>query len=119
MLDDCDLEWMDILYEYFVLLLCFVEFVEVCKDVILVFYQQFLNIILCYVNIDWDSVLVYVIELCIVVVMLFFQEKIMCGEVDMVCMIEVLIDCVIVIGGSYYLFYWLYVWFDQLQKVYF
>jgi FAD/FMN-containing dehydrogenase len=108
----------DILHEYFVPPDRFNEFIAACREVIPRSGLEFLNVTLRYVAADTASALSYAPTRRIAAVMSFSQELRTEAEAQMKRATEALIDCVVAIGGSFYLPYRLHARRDQLGKAY-
>ena len=105
-LDDRDPTRTDILHEYFVAPDRFVDFLQICREIIPASYQELLNITLRWVEQDSTSLLSYAPNgPRIASVLLFSQEMTARGEADMAWMTGRMIEAVQAIGGSYYLPY--------------
>lgn len=108
----------DILHEYFVPPDRFNDFIAACQQIIPRSGIEFLNVTLRYVGADSESVLAFAPTRRIAAVMSFSQEMRPEAEVAMRRMTEALIECVVAIGGSFYLPYRLHARRDQVAKAY-
>jgi FAD/FMN-containing dehydrogenase len=108
----------DILHEYFVPPDRFVDFLQVCRDVIPKAAAEFINVTLRYIDSDPTARLAYAPSPRISAVMSFSQEMTVAGEIDMMIMTERLIDGILAIGGTFYLPYRLHARRDQVEQGY-
>ena len=108
----------DILHEYFVGPERFVDFLNVCRDIIPRAKAEFINVTLRYIEPDTISRMAYAPTPRISAVMSFSQEMTPEGERDMAQMTQRLIDGVLSIGGAFYLPYRLHARRDQVERAY-
>jgi FAD/FMN-containing dehydrogenase len=108
----------DILHEYFLGPANLAAFLDGCRTIILASRQELLNITLRFVAADRESALAYARTDCIGAVMSFSQQKTAEAEADMQAMTRTLIDCVLGLGGSFYLPYRLHATRCQIAASY-
>jgi FAD/FMN-containing dehydrogenase len=108
----------DILHEYFVSPASFPAFLKACQDVIPRSGLDLLNVTLRFIEADAESILTYAPTRRIAAVMTFSQPRTAEADARMERMTRELIDCVLAIGGSFYLPYRLHARSDQLTRAY-
>jgi FAD/FMN-containing dehydrogenase len=96
----------------------FDDFLAACRDVIPNSRQDLLNVTVRYVAADKQSVLAYAPAPRISAVMSFSQAKTAEAEADMQQMTRSLIECVLAVGGSFYLPYRLHARREQVARAY-
>jgi FAD/FMN-containing dehydrogenase len=108
----------DILHGYFIPPARLADFVGACREVMPRFHQDLLDVTLRYVAADPISLLAYAPAPRIAAVMSFSQVIAPAAEADMRAMTQALIDCVLEVGGNFYLPYRPHARPDQMRRAY-